>query len=146
MKFPIESPPRECERAGVVVHNWRHETGCLNVTSFTFGRGGSGRGEAGDLTGNEVAVVNDAAVAPWVGTREHKSKWPGQILSAATLNDQQKIEPVESGLGRVEAGESLSFELTVACFQLKESLGFMTSGQFVQSFWPVVAFKSVCFS
>ena len=124
MKFSIESPPRECERAGVVVHNWRHETGCLNVTSFTFGRGSSGRGEAEDLTGNEVAVADDAAVTtPWAATREHKSKWPGQILSAATLNDQQKIEPVggvggehhdgkgaggfERGLGRVEAGESL---------------------------------------
>ena len=64
------------------------------------------------------------ADAPW-STPEHKSKWPGQILSAATLNDQQKIEPgvgvehhggderkgaaggFERGLGRVEAGELL---------------------------------------
>ena len=57
----------------------------------------------------QVAVADDAAaVTPWMATQEgHKSKWPGQILSAATLNDQQKIEPIEKGLGRVEAGESL---------------------------------------
>lgn len=105
---------RECENAGVVVHRWREETGCMNVTPFTFA--GKGQSREADLTGNEVAVAD----APW-STPEHKPKWPGQILSAATLNDQQKIEPgvgvehhggddrkgaaggFERGLGRVEA-------------------------------------------
>ena len=63
----------------------------------------------------QVAVADSAAAAaaaaPWATTREHKSKWPGQILSAATMNDQQMqmVEPIaegsERGLGRVEAGE-----------------------------------------
>ena len=64
----------------------------------------------------QVAVADAAAAAaaaPWATTREHKSKWPGQILSAATMNDQQMqmVEPIavaegsERGLGRVEAGE-----------------------------------------
>ena len=64
----------------------------------------------------QVAVADAAAAAaePWATTREQKSKWPGQILSAATMNDQQMkmVEPIavaegseEKGLGRVEAGE-----------------------------------------
>ena len=27
---------RECERAGMMVHNWRESTGCKNVTSFRY--------------------------------------------------------------------------------------------------------------
>ena len=102
---------RECERAKIDIHNWRQETGCLNVTSFTFGNGGGNRGRndlvATHYNANEVAVAVAASDSP----REHEAaKWAGQVLSAATLNDQQKVDgPVthaaEGALGRVEAGE-----------------------------------------
>ena len=97
---------RECERAKIDIHNWRQETGCLNVTSFTFGNGGGNRGRNDLVTthynANEVANVAVAA-------SDSEAKWAGQVLSAATLNDQQKVDPVthatEGALGRVEAGE-----------------------------------------
>ena len=108
---------RECERAKIDIHNWRQETGCLNVTSFTFGNGGGGHGGnrgRNDLVtthynANEVANVAVAANSD-DSPREHEAaKWAGQVLSAATLNDQQKVDPVthatEGALGRVEAGE-----------------------------------------
>ena len=101
---------RECERAKIDIHNWRQETGCLNVTSFTFGNGHGGHG--GNRGRNDLVAThysgNEVAVAAASGSREHEAKWAGQVLSAATLNDQQKVDPVtdtEGGLGRVEAGE-----------------------------------------
>ena len=99
---------RECENAGVIdiIDNWRRETGCLNVTSFSFGSRNGGNDIREHY--NEVAVAD----APWAKEQvEEKSKWSGQVISAAKLNDQQKVEPSGSsgdeGLGRVEAGESL---------------------------------------
>ena len=60
---------RECERAGVIVHNWRQETGCLNVTSFTFGGNGNDNGNGngnrvhGDVIGNEVGGVDGLSIS-----------------------------------------------------------------------------------
>ena len=51
---------RACERAGVIVHRWREETQCRNVTSFSFAaNGGGGFGGGGSLIGsNEVRFTN----------------------------------------------------------------------------------------
>ena len=36
---------RECERKGVLVHDWRRDTGCENVTSFSFSEAMAARNE-----------------------------------------------------------------------------------------------------
>lgn len=93
---------RECERAGVMVYNWREMTGCKNVTSFTY------------TSSNEVISSPKERFPPLLGKTHEKIIEKPEVTTYPVIieKDSSKPEEKQAVPELKEKVKEYSFEMT----------------------------------
>ena len=100
---------RECERAGVIILDWREATGCQNMTSFKFANAGE-HNHRNDLPSSNETSSALVSILPSPSDDDDRRSSPRPRLPYATLNGglpgADSAEDDADRLGEILPGET----------------------------------------